>query len=152
MIWYCGQKNLKNGKVNKMTRLKVSKETEKYLKETGSQVLYDLFHYLNGKLILRGGNEAFKELEEVNKDLTDLVYKILTGKVTVYSSGKYVLIRNIVTEDYGDGLRDIAPLYWCEDMPTMEYESAQVLDEDKNRGDIAILTHQGWEKKEVYNY
>lgn len=135
-----------------MTRLKVSKETEKYLKETGSQVLYDLFHYLNGKLILRGGNDAFKELEEANKDLTDLVYKILTGKVTVYSSGKYVLVRSIVTEDYGDGLRDIAPLYWCEDTPTMEREGAQVLDEEENRGDLIILGHQGWEKKEVYNY
>lgn len=135
-----------------MTRLKVSKETEKYLKETGSQLLYDLFHYVNGKLILKGGNDAFKELEKANKDLPDLVYKILTGKVTVYSSGKYVLVRNIVTEDYGDGLRDVAPLYWCEDMPTMEYEQAQVLDEDENRGDLAILEHQGWVKKEVYNY
>lgn len=135
-----------------MTRLKVSKETEKYLKETGSQVLYDLFHYLNGKLILRGGNEAFKELEEANKDLTDLVYKILTGKVTVYSSGKYILVQNIVAQEYSEGMREIVPLYWCEDTPTLVYESAQVLDEDKNRGDIAILTHQGWEKKEVYNY
>lgn len=135
-----------------MTRLKVNKETEKYLKETGSQLLYDLFHYVNGKLILKGGNDAFKELEKANKNLPDLVYKILTGKVTVYSSGKYVLVQNIVTEDYGDGLRDVAPLYWCEDMSTMEYEQAQVLDEDENRGDLAILEQQGWVKKEVYNY
>lgn len=134
-----------------MTRLKVSKETEKFLKETGSQVLYDLFHYLNGKLILRGGNEAFKELEEANKDLADLVYKILTGKVKVYSSGKYILTRNIITYDYGDGVRDITPLYWREEMPTIEREGAQLLDEEENRGDIAILTHQGWEKREVYD-
>lgn len=134
-----------------MARLKVSKETEKYLKETGSQVLYDLFHYSNSKLIFKGAQEAFKELENTDKNIVNLVYDILTGKVTVYSGGKYILIRNIVTEDYGDGLRDVAPLYWCEEMPTMEHESAQVLDEDENRGDIAILTRQGWEKKEVYD-
>lgn len=134
-----------------MARLKVSKETEKYLKEVGSQVLYDLFHYTNGKLVLRGGNEAFEELENTDKRLINLVYDILTGKVTVYSSAKYVLVRNIVTEDYGD-FRDIEPLYWCEEMPTMDYDRAQVLDEDENRGDIAILTHQGWEKKEVYDF
>lgn len=135
-----------------MARLKVSKETEKYLKEIGSQVLYDLFHYKEGKFMFKAGEEAFKELEKTDENLVNLVYDILTGKVTVYSSGKYVLIRNIVTEDYGNGLRDIAPLYWCEDMPTMEYESAQILDEEENRGDLAILKHEGWEKKEVYDY
>lgn len=135
-----------------MTRLKVSKETEKYLKEAGSQVLYDLFHYKEGKVMFEAGKEAFKELEKTDANLVNLVYDILTAKVTVYSSGKYVLIRNIVTEDYGNGLRDVAPLYWCEDMPTMEYERAQVLDEEENRGDIVILTHQGWEKKEVFDY
>lgn len=134
-----------------MARLKVSKETEKYLKETGSQVLYDLFHYLNGKLILRGGNEAFKELEEANKDLVDLVYKILTGKVTIYSSAKFILVRNIVAQEYSEGMREITPLYWCEDMPTLVYESAQILDAEENRGDLVILSHEGWEKKEVYD-
>lgn len=134
-----------------MARLKVSKETEKYLKETGSQVLYDLFHYLSGKLILRGGNEAFKELEEANKDLADLVYKILTGKVTIYSSAKFILVRNIVAQEYGEGMREITPLYWREEMPTLVFESAQVLDANKDRGDLAILSHEGWEKKEVYN-
>lgn len=134
-----------------MTRLKVSKETEKYLKETGSQVLYDLFHYKEGKVMFKAGKEAFKELEKTDANLVNLIYDILTGKVTVYSSAKYVLVRNIVTEDYGE-FRDIEPLYWCEDMPTMDYERAQVLDEDENRGDITILTHQGWKKKEVYNY
>lgn len=134
-----------------MTRLKVSKETEEYLKETGSQVLYDLFHYKEGKVMFKAGKEAFKELEKTDANLVNLIYDILTGKVTVYSSAKYVLVRNIVTEDYGE-FRDIEPLYWCEDMPTMDYERAQVLDEDENRGDITILTHQGWKKKEVYNY
>lgn len=134
-----------------MTRLKVSKETEKYLKEVGSQVLYDLFHYKEGKVMFKAGKEAFKELEKTDANLVNLVYDILTGKVTVYSSAKYVLVRNIVTEDYGE-FRNIEPLYWCEDMPTMDYERAQVLDEDENRGDITILTHQGWKKKEVYNY
>lgn len=134
-----------------MTRLKVSKETEKYLKEVGSQVLYDLFHYKEDKIMFKAGKEAFKELEKTDENLVNLVYDILTGKVTVYSSAKYVLVRNIVTEDYGE-FRDIEPLYWCEDMPTMDYERAQVLDEDENRGDIAILGHQGWKKKEVCNF
>lgn len=135
-----------------MTRLKVSKETEKYLKETGSQLLYDLFHYKNGKLILKGGNEAFKELENTDKNLVNLVYDIITGEATTYTSAKHVLVRNIVTEDYGDGLREIAPLYWCEDMPTMKYERAQVLDEEEDKLRIAVLFAQGWTKKEVYNY
>lgn len=134
-----------------MTRLKVSKETEKYLKEVGSQVLCDLFHYKEGKLVLRGGSEAFKELEETDANLINLVYDILTGKVKVYSSSKYILTRNIITYDYGDGIRDITPLYWREEMPTIECEGAQLLDEEENRGDIAILTHQGWEKREVYD-
>lgn len=134
-----------------MTRLKVSKETEKYLKETGPRVLYDLFNYKEGRVVFKAGKEAFKELENTNPNIVNLVYNILIGEITVYSSGKCILIRNIVTEDYGDGLRDIAPLYWCEDMPTMEREGAQVLDEDENLGDIAILTRQGWEKKEVYD-
>lgn len=134
-----------------MARLKVSKETEKYLKEAGSQVLYDLFHYLNGKLILRGGNEAFKELEEANKDLADLVHKILTGKVNIYSSAKFILVRNIVAQEYGEGMREITSLYWREEMPTLVYESAQILDAEENRGDLVILSHEGWEKKEVYD-
>ena len=134
-----------------MTRLKVNKETEKYLKETGSQVLYDLFHYMNGKLILRGGSDAFKELEKANKNLPDLVYKILAGKVTVYSSAKYVLVRNIVTEEWG-GVNEIAPLYWNKSMLTMEYDQAQVLDEEEDKLELLALVIQGWTKKEVYNY
>lgn len=134
-----------------MTRLKVSKETEKYLKEAGSQVLYDLFHYKEDKIMFKVGKEAFKELEKIDANLVNLVYDILTGKVKVYSSGKYILTQNIITYDYGDGIRDITPLYWSEVMPTIEREGAQVLDEEENRGDIAILGHQGWEKREVYD-
>lgn len=134
-----------------MTRLKVSKETEKYLKEVGSQVLYDLFHYKEGKLIFKGGSEAFKELEKTDANLVNLVYDILTGKVTIYSSAKYILVRNIVAQEYSEGMREIVPLYWCEDMPTLVYEKAQVLDTEENRGDIIILKHEGWEKKEVYD-
>lgn len=133
-----------------MTRLKVSKATEKYLKETGSQLLYDLFHYKEGKFSFKAGKEAFEELEKIDANLVNLVYGILTGEVNVYSSGKYILTRNIITYDYGDGVRDITPLYWREEMPTLEREGAQILDEEENRGDLAILKHEGWEKKEVY--
>lgn len=134
-----------------MARLKVSKETEKYLKETGSQVLYDLFHYWNDKVLFKSAQEAFKELENTNKNIVNLVYDILTGKVTIYSSAKYILVRNIVAQEYREGMREIVPLYWCEDMPTMVHEKAQVLDAEENRGDLVILSHEGWEKKEVYD-
>lgn len=134
-----------------MARLKVSKETEKYLNETSTQLLYDLFHYWNGKLIFKAGKEAFEELKNTDKNLVNLVYDILTKKVTVYSSAKYVLVRNIVTEDYGD-FNDIAPLYWNESMLTMEYDQAQVLDEEEDKLKLLVLVNQGWTKKEVYNY
>lgn len=126
-----------------MTRLKVSKET-------GSQVLYDLFHYKEGKVMFKAGKEAFEELEKIDANLVNLVYGILTGEVNVYSSGKYIFTRNIITYDYGDGVRDITPLYWREEMPTLEREGAQILDEEENHGELTILKHEGWEKKEVY--
>ena len=96
--------------------------------------------------------EAFKELEKTDAILVNLVYDILTGKVTVYSSVKYILTRNIITYDYGDGVRDITHLYWREEMPTLEPEDAQVLDEEEDKLLISVLFAQGWEKKEVYNY
>lgn len=135
-----------------MTRLKVSKKTEKYLKKTGSKVLYDLFTYKEGKSMFEDAKEAFKELEKTDAILVNLVYNILTGKVTVYSSVRYILTRNIITYDYGDGVRDIIPLYWREEMPTLEHEGAQVLDEEEDKLLISVLFAQGWEKKEVYNY
>lgn len=134
-----------------MTRLKVSKETEKYLKEVGSNLLYDMFHFLNGKGLFKASQEAFKELENSGKEFIPLVHDILTGKITVYSSDKFVLLRNIITEEWGD-CDEIAPLYWSEKMFTLEYDRAQVLDEEEDKLLISVLIAQGWTKKEVYNY